>query len=394
MKDILKLSATSAVGNAPKTTIVASPAWVDDIATNSSLLFRDLQVLALGPDEQVTRDHLRDTEMLVIEVDAAHHATLDRLSSIKRMRPDLAIMAAVNNADMQVMRTLLRHGVSDAVALPFDLEELTSEIINIGARLAEQNEVPLAPSVSFFGALGRSGTTAIMVHLAHALVARSDHPIRCCLIDLDLQAGHLAGHTDVDNTRSILGLLDAEERVDRDMVRNVATKSSDGVYVIPAPPEILPIEQIDTDQLLRIISLAREEFDLVFIDLPSMWTSWSLSVAAESDNTVLVVEQNLDHLRQARRCLGLFREVGIPPKKVKLLVNRARKGMFKSISLQDVADTVGCEVIAAIREDRGELSQAIDEGKLVSSISRRNVFAQDIDAVAARFDKAFEDDRR
>ncbi len=394
MKDILNLSATKAVGKAPKTTIIASESWVGDIPSDLSVLVRDLKIHACGPDEFITRDQLRDCELLILEIDADHRGTLERLSSIKRMRPDLAIMAAVKNADMQVMRTLMRHGVSDVVALPFDMEELTSEIINIGARLAESTKVPLAPSVSFVGALGRTGTTAIMVHLANALVARSEHPIRCCLIDLDLQSGHLAGHTNIDNTRSILGLLDAEERVDQDMVRNTATKSSIGIYVIPSPSEILPIEQVDTDQLLRIISLARAEFDLVFIDLPSVWTSWSLSVAAESDSTVLVVQQNLDHLRQAKRCVGLFREVGISAKKTKVVVNRATKGLFKSISLQDVADTVGCEVIAAIRKDRGELSQAIDEGMLVSSVSRRNVFAQDIDAIAAGFDKSFRGDGR
>ena len=389
MKDILNLSATKAVGKAPRTTIIAGHAWVADLAAMPSGLVRGLQIHALGTDEMASRDHLADCELLIIEVDANYHASLERLSSIKRMRPDLAIMAAVRNPDMQLMRTLLRHGVSDAVALPFNIEELTSEIINVGARLAEVTEVPLAPSVSFVGALGRSGTTAIMVHLAHALVARSDHPVRCCLIDLDLQSGHLAGHTNVDSTRSILDLLAAEERVDQDMIRNVATKSGNGIYVIPSPTEILPIEQVDTDQLLRIVQMARAEFDLVFIDLPSVWTNWSLSVAAESDATVLVVQQNLDYLRQARRCFALFRDVGIPTKKVKVMVNRAMKGMFKSISLQDVADTVGCEVVAAIREDRGELSQAIDAGMLVSSIARKNVFAQDIDAVAANFDKTF-----
>ena len=188
MKDILKLSASKAVGKAPRTSIIASHAWVEEIAAIPSGLVRDLQIHALGPDETISRDHLRDCELLIVEVDADHHATLERLSAIKRMRPDLAIMAAVRNSDMQVMRTLLRHGVSDAVALPFDIAELTSEIINIGARLAENTAVPLAPTVSFTGALGRSGTTAIMVHLANALVARSEHPIRCCLIDLDLQS--------------------------------------------------------------------------------------------------------------------------------------------------------------------------------------------------------------
>ena len=378
MKDILDIQSSKPGGNAPRTTIAAEGRWIAGVADEVGHVVPDLSVEQVALDENLSRDRLRDCELLVLEVDANSHASLERLTAIKRSHPNLAIIAAVSNADVQVMRTLLRHGISDVVALPFDLGELTGEIINIGAKLAEGGDSGLAPSLSFVGALGRSGTTSIILHLAHELVRQSDGPFRCCLIDLDLQSGELAAHAGMENARSILSLLEAEERLDQDMVRNVAAKHSEGVYIISSPAEILPLEQVDVDQVLRIITLARAEFDLVLLDMPPSWSNWSLSAAADSDRIVLVTEQSLSHLRQARRCMDLFREVGIRKGKTQVIVNRATKGRFRNISVQDVADTLGVEVIATIRDDKGELAQAIDQGCLVDTISRRNVFARDV----------------
>ncbi|WP_340587349.1 hypothetical protein [Erythrobacter alti] len=370
---------------AAKTAVVADESWIKGITGGSWDFIPGASLVPITANENIEREHLRDVELLVLEVDAHVPATLDRLASVKRMQPDMEVIAAVKNADLKVMRSLLRHGVSDVVKLPFEADELIAEICSVGARLAESRDVPLAPTISFVSALGRSGSTCILHHLADTLVHDSDHPIRCCLIDLDLQAGHLAAHAGIDNSRSILSLLEADERLDQDMIRNVATKASDGVYILPAPKQILPLEQVDTDQLLRIVALARAEFDIVLIDMPSAWTTWSLSIAAESQTVLMVTEQTLDHLRQARRYMDLFREVGIPASKVRIVVNRSTRTRARTISTQDVADTLGAEVICEIKEDRGELVQAVDEGKLVTELSRRNVFAQGIEDLADSF---------
>ncbi|WP_156167356.1 AAA family ATPase [Aurantiacibacter marinus] len=370
---------------AAKTAVIADAQWMSAMAQGALGMLSDVTVLSLKPDAGVDREHLREIELLVLEVDAEVTATLDRLAAIKRMRPDMEVIAAVKNADMQVMRSLLRHGVSDVVSLPFNADELTAQICTVGARLAESQNVPLAPTISFVGSLGRSGSTCILHHLADALVRQADRPIRCCLIDLDLQAGQLSAHARVDNSRSIFNLLEAEERLDQDMLRNVVTKAGDGLYILPAPQEILPLEQVDADQVLRIVALARAEFDVVLLDMPSAWTNWSLSVVAESERIMLVTEQSLEHLRQSRRIVELFSEVGIAKDKVDVVVNRSTKTRSRTISVQDVADTLGTNVIAEIREDRGELAQAVDEGKLVTSYSRRNVFAQGIETLAERF---------
>jgi len=370
---------------AAKTAVITDSSWLSAVPEGSWGVIPGITLHAIDPAQGIDREHLRDVELLILEVDAKVRATLDRLASVKRMRPDIEVIAAVKNADLQLMRSLLRHGVSDVVKLPFDIDEVTSEICSVGARLAESREVPLAPTISLAGTLGRSGATCIAHHLGDALVRQSQHPLRCCLIDLDLQAGQLAAHAGIENSRSILNLLEAEERLDRDMLRNVATKAGEGLYIIAAPQEILPLEQVDTDQLLRIVTLARAEFDIVILDMPSAWTTWSLSVAAESEEIILVTEQTLNHLRQGRRFMGLFREVGISADNVSVVVNRSTRSRSRTISIQDVADTLGTNVVATLREDRGELSQAVDQGTLVTVNSQRNVFAKDVEELAASF---------
>ena len=382
MKDILQLSTTEAIGKPPKATIVCDQTWIDQVPSPDWDVFPDVSLCATPSHEHLQRMQLRDAELLILEVDARQVASLERVAAIKRMHPDLPIIAAVVNTDLAVMKTLLRHGVSNVVQLPFDLSELAAEVYNIGAKLAENHKVSLAPSISMVGSLGRSGSSSILLHLASAMVSASDRPIRACLIDLDVQNGQLASYAGIESSRSILNLLEVDERLDQDMIRNVSAKVSDGVYLISAPPEILPLEQIAVDQLLRIIRLARTEFDVVLLDMPPSWTNWSLSVAAESDHIMLVTEQSVSHLRQSRRCIDLFREVGVERDKISIVVNRATKSRFKSISVQDVADTLDAPVIGSLREDRGELSDAIDQGQLVTAMSRKNPFAADVDALA------------
>lgn len=377
MTNILKLSVGNAIGKAPKTTVVAGPEWIDAVPQGEWQVLPEVRVVAIDGAEPLSPEVLRSTEILVLEVDSANRASLDRLESVRRSRPDLPIVAAVERADIPLMKLLLHHDINDVVSLPFDIASLTTEIYNVGAKLAD-SETVLAPSICVTGAAGRGGATSILLHLANEFVHQADHPIRCCIIDLALQSGQLADYAGLKTSRSILSLLEADDRLDPDMLRNVATKSSEGVFVISAPSEILPMEQIDVDQVMRIVALARNEFDLVLIDMPPVWTNWSLSVAAESERIVMIVEQNLANLRQARRYLSLFREVGITEGNVDIVVNRAAKRRFVSITVQDVADTLGHDVIGTIREDRGELSQALDEGKLITQINRKNVFAQDV----------------
>ena len=69
---------------------------------------------------------------------------------------------------------------------------------------------------------------------------------------------------------------------------------------------MMPLEGVSNEHLMEIVDLATREFGTVFIDLPTNWTNWSLSLVARSDLVLLVTELTVAGLNRARRQLDLL----------------------------------------------------------------------------------------
>jgi pilus assembly protein CpaE len=134
----------------------------------------------------------------------------------------------------------------------------------------------------------------------------------------------------------------------------------------------------------------RRKYDYVFLDLPSNLTNWSLTVLTESSSIVMVVEQNLASLRQAKRRLDLFRNVGIDLRSVAVIVNRLERRMFGSIGIGDVEKALGHDVMATLQLDAKHLEVAQDQGLLVGEMRAKTPYGTDIarlaDQLRARLD--------
>ena len=140
---------------------------------------------------------------------------------------------------------------------------------------------------------------------------------------------------------------------------------------------------VDTDQLLRILEVARKEYDHVVLDLPGNWANWTLSAIDKADIILLVVDLSVGSLRQARRRLTLFEETGIDPSRLRIVANRVERRLFRTISVRDAAETLHYPVMATINNDYPVVQSAHDQGVLVNSIARRNRVAVDLVALAA-----------
>jgi pilus assembly protein CpaE len=171
--------------------------------------------------------------------------------------------------------------------------------------------------------------------------------------------------------------------LDEDLLQSVATDAGGGVSVIAAPDTIMPLESVDTDALLRMIRLLRQNYGYVLIDLPANWTNWALSSALAADSIVLVVELTVSSLRQARRRLELFQSVGIDSRAVQIVVNRVERRLFKAINLDDVSQTLGQPVLGSISLEAPLVSTAQNQGVLVSNLHRKNRFSKDIAQIGA-----------
>jgi pilus assembly protein CpaE len=378
----------------------ASEDWVLDLKSRSVLLvlseaemtsahFEDVaigqaQVLlsTQRPDAPIDAAMLDQASILILEIRPDMQGSLDRLSAVYRSHPHLPVIAAIRDADLKLVRMLLKQGVRDVVGLPLAHSELAAIIAEICDELDTRKaaEVTQGQLVSVLKSIGGVGATTVATHLASELAARNSGG-GVCLIDLDLQFGNAGAYMGLSSQLSVADLIAAGARIDRELLRSVVSKADNGLNVISAPMDIMPLESVGADQILRIIELAREEYDHVIIDLPTNWTNWTLSLVALSDAIFLVAELSVASLRQAKRQLQLLDSQGISGQHIHVVANRVEKKMFRTINLDSASQALGHPVELSIHNDYPLVQAAHDQGVLIRAIRAKSKISADFDAM-------------
>lgn len=330
-------------------------------------------------DDPVADGWLADVSALIIEVSSANSASIERMRKVLKARPQLPVIAAIPAADIAMAGTLLRYGVSDIIGLPIDCAQVEGLLAELSSgRPSLEAGHPLAPLVVVAGSTGGCGATTVLTHLAAALASDRNLQGKLCVIDLDLQAGEVAYYLGQEPHVTISMLLDAGDRLDPSLIQGAVTDSGRGFAIIAAPEIITPLESVDQDRLLELISHIRRSFGMVLVDLPSVWSNWSLSLAVAADQLVLVTQLTIPALRQSRRQLELLDSVGVKRDRIRVVVNRVVKGLFKSIDIKQANDVLGCEITVTIADQAGDLVNAQNEGQLLTDLQKRGRFAEDI----------------
>jgi len=346
--------------------------------------FSDLafELVHLAASDPITSEIVGDAELLVVELQIDEPRSMQRLGLLRTRFPALPLVVAMRGADFATTRALIRQGIDDVVALPIENREFSDVIHNLLAQSAksESKVDGLAPVIAVAQSVGGIGATTVATHLAYHLGAIGERG--CCLVDLDLQFGNAASYLGRSTSLTMENLLESGERIDGELLRTVAAEGDDGIAVIAAPDKIAPLEAVDSDQLMRVLDLARIQYGHVVLDLPGNWANWTLSAIDKADLILLVVDLSIGSLRQARRRLTLFEETGIDPSRIRVVANRVEKRMFRTISVNDAADALHYPVFASIQSDYAVVQSAQDQGVLVGSVARKNKVAADLSSLA------------
>ncbi len=329
---------------------------------------------------------LKGATAAVIQVDAESPASLKRFEKLAKSA-ESPLIAAAYNPPLALVRSLLRTGAQDVIPLPVAIDELEAALVPLRAEMSRRAEalpVSTGKLVSVVKSVGGVGATALLCQLA---VRFAHHEAafgrQACLIDLDLQFGDVAFQLGLNPKFSLVDLLEAGPRLDTELLRATTTEHPRGVHVLPAPPDMMPIEGMPTEQLMRVIELARREFDCVFIDLPTNWTNWSLSVVAQSSLVLLVTEQTVAGINRAKRQLMLFESQDLGDLDVRVIMNRFEKGLTKTIRPTDVRAALGRDVAYTIANDFPLMRTAIDRGVPIDELKRKSGLGKDLDALDA-----------
>jgi len=141
---------------------------------------------------------------------------------------------------------------------------------------------------------------------------------------------------------------------------------------------MMPLEGLSSDHLLQIVEAATREFGTVFLDLPTNWTNWSLSMVARSDLVLLVTELTVAGLNRAKRQLELLESQGLGSLEIRIVVNRYDKALARTIRPADVRAALGRDIAFTVSNDFPLVRSAIDRGVAISELKRKSAVAKDL----------------
>jgi len=334
----------------------------------------------------INPEELADAAAAVVQVDADSAASIKRFQKLASA-VETPLIAASYDPPLALVRSLIRAGAHDVIPLPLNFEDVETSLRPLIEQINRRSDSAIAAHsklVSFIKSDGGVGATSIMSQLAIRFAAKeAAHGRETCLVDLDLQFGDVAFQLGLKPKLSLGDLLDAGSRLDGDLIRATATDHPSGLKVLASPPEMMPLEGIQSDHVLRIVELATREFGTVFVDLPSNWTNWSLSLVARSDLVILVTELKVAALNRARRQLNLLESQDLGTLDIRVAINRCEKSLLRSISLADAGKALGRDVNYTIASDYHLMCSAIDQGVPISEIKRKTAIAKDLDTIDA-----------
>lgn len=239
------------------------------------------------------------------------------------------------------------------------------------------------------GLAGGVGATSFAVNLAWEM-ATIDATLkgavapRVCVIDLDLQFGNVATLLDLPRREMIVEILSDLQSMDSDAFCQALLGYRDKLSVFTAPADILPLDLIGPDDVRALISLARKNFDLVILDLPSALTGWSDAILNEVDIYFAVLELEMRSAQNALRFARLLRGEGLPIDRVKFILNRAPglTDLNGKSRIKRLAESLDVSIKTLLPDGGKQVAGACDQGEPLAIGARKNPLRREIQKIA------------
>ncbi|HEX6114871.1 MAG TPA: AAA family ATPase [Geminicoccaceae bacterium] len=331
---------------------------------------------------------LERVDVLLVDIDANDERELRHLGEIiEQRRGRTAILATAQDLSAQGVRGLIRQGVDDFIPQPFELPDMQDALATARAKLQKARAGRQSGQViSVTRAKGGMGASTLAAHLALALCEkrhRRDPEKRVALFDLDLQFGDLSLMLDLKPSGEMVEIIRDPARLDGALLRASMTQHKSGLFVLPAPGEFVPLDALPAAAAVKLIELARAEFDFVVLDLPLAIPRWLEAVLQQTDQLFLVSQLNVAAIRQTRRLLDFLKEEGHEELPVSVVLNRYVWRFTERGRLKQAIRALGQPIDHFVPDDAALALEAINRGTPLFELRQRAKLCRSLRQVAA-----------
>ena len=304
--------------------------------------------------------------ILILEVGRDPEKDFRRISEIQESGEAGEIFLTAFQADSNLLIRALRTGVKEFFPQPLKREEVVDALLKFLQKELESRDI-LTKSVkgkvfAVFGAKGGVGTSTLAVNLATGMAQLKGNP-SVALVDMNLISGDVPLFLNMKSVFNWVEVARNISRLDATYLMSILQKHASGIHILPAPV-IVGEETGMSPELItkveKVLDLMRTIFDFVVIDGGQLLGHISTYLIGISDKVLLVTIPSLPGIINARKLIDAFHDLGYPPGKTIVVMNRYNQE--SGISIDEVRKMIKKDMHWSIPNDYRSTMNAINTG--------------------------------
>lgn len=340
-------------------------------------------------------------EFVAIAVDSDDENDLARISGIISTAKDKGVKVILIAEEVSpiALHQLLRLGADDFVPYPLPENALHDAIERLRrAPVIDQvlAEAPVAPAfkpkgdrdgviLPVHGLAGGTGATTFAVNLAWELatIQKANGP-RVCLLDFDFQYGSVSTYLDLPRREAVYEMLSDTAAMDNVSFLQALLNFNDKMHVMTAPSEMLPLDIVTSEDINRVLDVARANFDFVVVDMPSTVVQWTEAVLNRAHVYFATMELDMRSAQNALRMIRALKAEELPFEKLRYVLNRAPK--FTDLSgksrVKRLAESLDITIELQLPDGSKQVTQSNDHGLPLAETAAKNPLRREIAKLA------------
>lgn len=354
-------------------------------------------------------------EFVAIAVDGQDTVDLSPITDLIKLAKskDIKVMLIAHDVSPIALHQLLRLGADDFVPYPLPEGALHDAIERMratpepeptpvqavaAAPAAADMDHPQAKAPSFkakgdreavvlpvHGMSGGVGASTFACNLAWELatISKTDGP-RVCLLDFDFQFGAISTNLDLPRRDAVFEILQDTGSADSESFLKSMLTFNDKLHVFTAPPDMLPLDIVQGEDIDRLIDMAQANFDFVVIDMPSTIVSWTETVLNRAHVYFALMELDLRSAQNVLRLVRALKAEALPLDKMRYVLNRAPK--FTDLSgksrVKRMAESLDIDIEVQLPDGGPQVTQANDHGLPMAESAAKNPMRKEIQKLA------------
>ncbi|MHA6266820.1 AAA family ATPase [uncultured Aliiroseovarius sp.] len=341
-------------------------------------------------------------EFVAIALDEQDEADLSKVAGVIKaaVEKDIKVIVIAEEVSPIALHQLLKLGAEEFVPYPLPEGALHDAITRLRAAASTQqtdvdagdHATTLKPKgdreaviLAVHPMAGGTGATTLAVNLAWELTqTNKKDPPRVCLLDFGLQFGSAATYLDLPRRDAVYELLSDTEMMDQDIFMQALLTYGDQLQVLTAPSDMLPLDLVTSEDIQRVVEMARCNFDYVIIDMPNTLVQWTETVLHASHVYFATLELDLRSAQNTLRMIKALKAEELPVDKLRYVLNRAPKftDLAGKSRVKRLAESLDISIEVQLPDGGKPVTQAGDHGAPLASAAAKNPLRKEIQKLA------------